>query len=163
TRLVALNNEERRRAACARAEGLRRLLRVALAPVLAEPLLRLRTHSRMSFSPEKPGLRPVTGAGEKPVESVDWRTGRRVANGFSGVNAERPERAPPGAAQIVASDTVQLVQGALESLGQQPRRLIVIRLGPFLGLEDDRVDHAELETVRGVGLERRGGLARLAG
>jgi hypothetical protein len=72
----------------------------------------------MTVSFEKPARGLVVGAGEKPVESVDWRTGRRVASGFSGVDAHRTELVPPGAAQIVGGNTVELVQGLLKSLGE---------------------------------------------
>src|SRR6185437_10339577 len=76
-------------------------------------------------------------------------------------NAQRAEFRAPAAAELVPRDVHQFLEILGDRLLQQARRLVVVVLGPAVGLGDDPVDHAELETVGGVGLEGGGRFLRL--
>src|SRR5262249_56262278 len=89
-----------------------------------------------------------------------WKpfAGAKLAGGQSGEDTQAPEAGPPPAPEFLAGHPVQFLEGLADRLSQEPCGLVVVRVRPARGLGDDRVDHAQLEAVAGVGLERRPGL-----
>ena len=81
----------------------------------------------------------------------------------SGVNAQRAELGSPPALELVRRDGFELIERLLQALAEEPRGLVVIRVGAALRLGDDPVDDAQLEAVKRVRLEGGGRLLRLAG
>src|SRR5919109_1371309 len=79
---------------------------------------------------------------------VAWPRKRRPRR--SGEDAHAAELRPPGTAELVSGDAFELAECVHEGRLQQPRRLVDVLLGAALGLGDDLVDHAQLETVRRV-------------
>ena len=77
----------------------------------------------------------------------------------------RPSRGTSRAAGPAAflGNIRELVERVGDGRPEQPRGLVGTLLRTALGLGHDPVDHAELEAVGCIRLERRGGLARLAG
>jgi hypothetical protein len=59
------------------------------------------------------------------------------------------------APQVFAWNPLENLERLGQSVAEQPRGLVVVRVRTRLGLGHDGIDHAELETVRRVRLERR--------
>src|SRR5581483_9227431 len=119
-------------------------------------LLPASSRTGVNEKPESPGISLWTVWTSSPERGTEpTRTSRE--------DAERAELRPPPAAQLVARDVREIVERLADRLPEEPCGLVVVDVGAARGLGDDRVDHAELEAVLGVGLEGRGGLLRLGG
>src|SRR4051794_22855763 len=79
----------------------------------------------------------------------------------SGVDAEPTETGAAAAAQVLAGDSGEIVERVADGVAEQPRRGVRVGVRTARRLGHDRIDHAELEAVRRVGLERRSRLLRL--
>src|SRR5215211_4785811 len=91
-----------------------------------------------------------------------WRLWKGPAEApESGVDAQRAELRAPEPPQFLSGGPVQLCERLAQLLAEQPRCLVGVVVRSALGLGDDRVDHAQLEAVRRVRLERLGRLAGL--
>src|SRR2546421_10083570 len=107
--------------------------------------------------------RDVACRGRKPAESwVKLATIHRRGVD-SGVNAQRAEFGSPPALELVRRYGFELLERLAEGLAEQLGRLVRIDVGTALGLGHDGIDHAQLDAVDRVRLERGGGFLGLGG
>ena len=83
--------------------------------------------------------------------------------GFSGEDAHAAELGPAAAPELLAGGVSSSSSASTRAACRKPGGLVVVGLGAARGLGDDPVDHAQVQAVEGVRLERGGGLLRLAG
>ena len=177
--LMPLNDEAREPARRTSSERLGRRLRIALAPVLArrhgwppgsrggeEPFKEL-------SSPGKDACIPgVFGQGISLWKV--WRAVRRVPRGrarfgpieaFSSAreDAHRAELLPSAAPESRRGDAVEIVEMREDRGPQQRCRGIRVGVRTTDRLGHDPIDHAELQAMCGIRLERGGRLLRLSG
>src|SRR5947207_3316853 len=118
---------------------------------------------------------PNGGLGSRPASSRPrhvygrgislWIMWKRAARGpFSAARRHLADCAEPHTAlpaQVVSRDAFEELEELCQRLPEQPRSLVEVGVGTTFRLRDDRVDHAELEAVGGIGLERGGRLPSL--
>src|SRR3954452_25511175 len=95
----------------------------------------------------------------KPLWIV-WKAWNRAD---SRKEAPAAELRAAAAAELLARGVLELLECLQERSFQEEGGLVVVVLGAAVGLGDDPVDHAQFQAVQGIGLERGGGLLRLAG
>ncbi len=137
--IMALNHEDRRLAAAALGERLRRLAARSLALVVLQ-----RRHETAPSLSSTTDIRTCLGRYSGQGKSLWnlWKVTAVKTALRSGEHAHRSELCPPARAQLVARNVVEFLQGVRNRCAEQACGLVRTLVRASYGLGNDSVDHA---------------------